>query len=84
MNEHEVQDKIFELIKFQLRLSQDEHLDNKIELNTLGADSLDACEVLMLIEEEFEIEIPDDDCEDAGTIGDIINIVVNLVEMEGG
>ena len=42
-------------------------------MNDLGADSLDAVELVMAFEEEFDIEIPDGDAEELATICDVIN-----------
>ena len=43
----------------------------------LGADSLDVVEVLMSIEDEFEVEIPDEEIENIKTIGDIVSYIEN-------
>ncbi len=43
----------------------------------LGADSLDVVEVLMSIEDEFDVEIPDEAIEDIKTIGDLVNYIEN-------
>ncbi len=43
----------------------------------LGADSLDVVELLMAIEEEFEVEIPDEDIEALKTIGDVVEYIQN-------
>ena len=59
-------------------------LDNTVELTLetslkedLDADSLDAVEVIMALEEEFDIEIPDEDAEGFKTIGDIVEYINN-------
>ena len=44
-------------------------------LDDLGADSLDVVELVMALEEEFSIEVPDDDVENIRTIGDVISYV---------
>ncbi len=43
----------------------------------LGADSLDVVELLMAIEEEFDVEIPDEDIEALKTIGDVVEYIQN-------
>lgn len=58
---------------------------NEIEPDTslvddLGADSLDAVEIIMAIEEEFSIEIPDDKFESLETVQDIVDLVESLVQ----
>lgn len=66
---------VFEKIKAILAEQFDE--EDKITLDTtltddLGADSLDLADVLMAIEDEFEVEIPDEDIENIKTVGDIV------------
>ncbi|MGE5528707.1 MAG: acyl carrier protein [Patescibacteria group bacterium] len=41
----------------------------------LGADSLDVVELVMALEEEFELEIPDEDAEKIKTVGDVVNYI---------
>ncbi|MEE9281409.1 MAG: acyl carrier protein [Myxococcota bacterium] len=49
-------------------------------LDDLGADSLDVVELVMALEEEFGIEVPDDDVENMRTIGDIIHYIETRAE----
>ncbi|MBQ3115113.1 MAG: acyl carrier protein [Clostridia bacterium] len=49
-------------------------LDTSI-IEDLGADSLDLVELIMAIEQEFDIEIPDEDVEGISTVGDAVNYV---------
>jgi acyl carrier protein len=44
-------------------------------LDDLGADSLDVVELVMALEEEFSIEVPDDDVENIRTVGDIVQYI---------
>ncbi len=44
----------------------------------LGADSLDVVELIMSIEDEFEIEIPDENIEDIKTVGDVVNFIQSI------
>lgn len=80
MDEHQVQDKIFELIKLQLGLKQGEPIDNSTQLDGLKMDSLDEIEFIMLIEENFDIEVSDDDYVGIKTLGDIIDIVSRAIK----
>ncbi len=60
------------------QLSLDEETEIKMETSLMGdleADSLDAVEVIMAIEDEFDIEIPDEDAEDFKSIGDMVRYV---------
>jgi acyl carrier protein len=57
-----------------------EEADIKMEasfIDDLGADSLDIVELIMALEEEFEIEIPDSDAEKITTVGDAVNYIKN-------
>lgn len=54
--------------------------ENSLKLDTdlqddLGADSLDVVDLLMSIEDEFEIEIPDEEIENIRTVGDLVNYI---------
>ena len=49
-------------------------------MNDLGADSLDSVELIMAIEQQFDIEIPDSDTENIKTIGDILQYLNNYTE----
>lgn len=69
-------EKIKGIIIEQLGLEEDITITMESSLiNDLEADSLDAVEVIMAIEDEFDIEIPDEDAEDFKNIGDIVKYV---------
>ncbi|RKD23581.1 acyl carrier protein [Caminicella sporogenes DSM 14501] len=69
-------EKIKEIIIEQLGLDEDTEITMETSLiNDLEADSLDAVEVIMAIEDEFDIEIPDEDAEEFKNIGDIVKYV---------
>lgn len=64
-------DKVKEMIASQLNLNvEDVKPESKI-VDDLGADSLDMIEMLMALEEEFKISVPDDEAEKLKTIADI-------------
>ncbi len=67
-----LEQRVTELIVQQLGVSKDELVMNASFVDDLGADSLDIVELVMSMEEEFDIEIPDDDAEKIQTIGDAI------------
>jgi len=52
-------------------------------VNDLGADSLDTVELVMALEEEFGIEIPDEDAEKAKTVGDVVAYIDKKLKDEG-
>ena len=64
----EVQDKVVEIVCNQLRVNKDDVTSNSSFVEDLGADSLDTVELVMAFEEEFGLEIPDDEAENITTI----------------
>ncbi|MBI4368273.1 MAG: acyl carrier protein, partial [Candidatus Omnitrophica bacterium] len=64
-----VQDKITEIIVEQLGVKAEEVTPEASFVDDLGADSLDTVELVMALEEEFGIEIPDEDAEKIQTVG---------------
>jgi acyl carrier protein len=67
-----LEDRVRDLIVDQLGVSQDEVKEEASFIDDLGADSLDTVELIMAFEEEFSIEIPDEDAEKLSTVGDAI------------
>ena len=68
-----VEDRIAELIVEQLGVSRDKVVPEASFIDDLGADSLHIVELVMAMEEEFNVEIPDDDAEKIQTIGDAVS-----------
>ncbi|MBQ8426988.1 MAG: acyl carrier protein [Clostridia bacterium] len=68
-------DKIKELIAKQLNKPIDEVTEEKEVVKDLGADSLDVVEMLMSLEEEFNITVPEEDAVNIKTVGDIIKLI---------
>lgn len=67
-----IQEKVTEIIVEQLGVSADQVKPESKMIEDLGADSLDAVELVMAVEEEFGIEVPDDEAEKLISVGDII------------
>jgi len=67
-----ITEKVTEIIVEQLSVSADQVKPESKMIEDLGADSLDAVELVMAVEEEFEIEVPDEDAEKLITVGDIV------------
>ncbi len=72
-----VVDKVKELIAKQLNKTIEEIAEDKEVVKDLGADSLDVVEMLMSLEEEFSITVPEEDAVNIKTVGDIINLIEN-------
>lgn len=70
-----VADKVIELISKQLNRPADEITNDKEIVKDLGADSLDVVEMLMSLEEEFNITVPEEDAVNIKTVGDIIKLI---------
>ena len=73
---------IFEKLKAIVvdKLSVDENeVTMEATFEDLGADSLDIVEIVMALEEEFDIEISDDEAEQAKTVGDVVNYLETVV-----
>jgi acyl carrier protein len=70
-----VADKVIELISKQLNRPANEITNDKEIVKDLGADSLDVVEMLMSLEEEFNITVPEEDAVNIKTVGDIIKLI---------
>ncbi|MBE3590275.1 MAG: acyl carrier protein [Firmicutes bacterium] len=72
-------DEIFQRIKKiiveQLGVEEDQVTPESSFIDDLGADSLDIVELVMALEEEFDMEIPDEDAEKITTVGDAVKYV---------
>jgi acyl carrier protein len=74
-----LEERVAEIIVEQLGVSKDEVNPKASFIDDLGADSLDIVELVMAMEEEFDIEIPDDDAEKIQTIGDVVSYLKERV-----
>jgi len=70
-----VTEKVKDIIAEQLGVKKEEVTDNAKFIDDLGADSLDTVELVMALEEEFGIEIPDEDAEKMATVGEAIKYI---------
>jgi acyl carrier protein len=75
-----VQERVSESIVEQLGVTVEEIKPEASFIDDLGADSLDIVELVMAMEEAFDIEIPDDDAEKMKTIGDAMAYVKERLE----
>ena len=75
-----IEEKVREIIVEQLDASEDEVVPEASFIDDLGADSLDLVELVMAMEEEFEVEIPDEDAENIRTVQDAINYIQQHVD----
>lgn len=70
-----VEDKVKNIIVEQLNVDGDAVKPEATFIEDLGADSLDIVELVMTMEEEFDLEIPDEAAEKIKTVGDVISYV---------
>lgn len=75
-------EKVKEIIADQLGLDENTIDMDSLFVDDLGADSLDVVELIMALEEEFDIEIPDEDAEKATKVGDVVEYISSHVEEE--
>ena len=68
-------DRVKSLMANQLNISQDKITMDANIVNDLGADSLDVVEMLMSLEEEFNITVPEEDAVNIKTVGDIVKLI---------
>jgi acyl carrier protein len=68
-----IEDKVKKIIAEKLSVDLDEVVPEASFVDDLGADSLDLVELIMSMEEEFDVEIPDEEAEKLVTVGDAIN-----------
>ncbi|RKY40003.1 MAG: acyl carrier protein [Candidatus Omnitrophota bacterium] len=80
MTVESIEERVKDVIGEQLGLGKEELRDDASFINDLGADSLDTVELVMALEEEFGIEIPDSDAEKMSTVGDVINYIKEKVK----
>ena len=73
-------EKVREIIADKLSISEDEITMDSSFLEDLNADSLDIVELIMALEDELDMEIPDEDAEGFVTVGDVVKYVKSHVE----
>lgn len=70
-----VEERVKEIIVEQLGVDAAQVTERAKFVEDLGADSLDTVELVMALEEEFSIEIPDEDADKIGTVGDAVQYI---------
>lgn len=73
-------EKIKAKIAEQLSIDEDDITMDSAFVDDLGADSLDLVELIMALEEEFDMEIPDEDAEKITTVGDVVDYIKSRVD----
>lgn len=71
----DIYSKVKEIVVEQLGVDEEEVNEQASFVDDLGADSLDIVELVMALEEEFDLEIPDEDAEKIKTVGDAVSYI---------
>lgn len=79
---NEIFEKVRSVVAEKLNLEEETIAPESAILEDLGADSLDVVDLVMALEEEFDIQVPDEDMENLTTVGDIVNYVVQRLSTE--
>jgi len=75
MERDEIMEKVRGVIAEQLNVEEDVVTEDASFVDDLGADSLDIVELVMALEEEFGVSIPDEDAEKIRTVGDAVTFI---------
>ncbi len=68
-------ERVIEIVAEHMGVDKEQINENTSFVNDLGADSLDQVELVMLFEDEFKLDIPDEDAEKIQTIGDAVKYI---------
>ena len=79
MSSDEIFEKVKKIIVEQLGVAETSITMEASFIDDLGADSLDIVELIMALEEEFDMEIPDSDAEKVVTVGDVVDYIKDHV-----
>jgi len=72
-----VLEKVKKILAEQFDVEEEKITADTSIINDLGADSLDVVDLLMSIEDEFEVEVPDDEIENIKTVEDLVKYIEN-------
>ncbi len=75
MAEKTIEEKVKDIIVEQLSVTAEQVTPEAKFIEDLGADSLDVVELVMAFEEQFSVEVPDEDAEKLQTVGDVIKYI---------
>jgi acyl carrier protein len=82
--EKSIEEKVKDIIVEQLGVNPEQVTPQASFIEDLGADSLDIVELVMAFEEEFSVEVPDEDAEKLQTVGDVTNYIKERAKQQGG
>ncbi len=76
----EIAEKVIQIVSEQMSVDKGEISRDTSFVNDLNADSLDTVELVMELEDEFDLSIPDEEAEKLGTVGEAIDSIKNHLE----
>jgi len=76
----EIEEKVIQVVSEQMSVDKSEVSRNTSFVNDLNADSLDTVELVMELEDEFDLTIPDEEAEKLRTVGEAIDYIKNHLE----
>ncbi len=77
MSDKSIEERVKEIIVDQLGVSADQVTLEAKFVEDLGADSLDTVELVMALEEEFDVEVPDDEAEKLQAVSDVVTFITS-------
>jgi acyl carrier protein len=80
MDREELLSKVKDIVSDKLSISEDQVTEEASFIDDLGADSLDTVELIMALEDEFELDIPDEEAEKLDTVGKALDYVLEKVK----
>ena len=75
MSEKSIEEKVKDIIVEQLGVNPEQVISSASFIGDLGADSLDTVELVMAFEDEFGVEVPDEDAEKLQTVSDVVKYI---------
>lgn len=75
MSDKSIEEKVKDIIVEQLGVNPEQVTTSASFIEDLGADSLDTVELVMAFEEEFSVEVPDEDAEKLQTVGNVVDYI---------
>ena len=84
MSDEQIRQRVIDIVCEHLAVNKDQVTDNTSFIEDIGADSLDIVELVMELEEEFDIQIPDDQAEKIKTVGEAVEYIKAAVKNKGG
>lgn len=80
MEREELLGKVKAIVADKLSIAEDQVTEEASFIDDLGADSLDTVELVMALEDEFDLDIPDEEAEKLTTVGKALDYVINNVK----